>query len=133
MRPRNRKVNATRAMCLLGLAAAGLIAVGACGERSAGGARVPGGADVRAVQLIRHYGCGTCHSIPGVPSATGLVGPALGGLKQRTYIGGVLTNTPENLTRWISNPRALAPRTAMPNLGVTEADAREIAAYLYTR
>jgi cytochrome c2 len=90
-------------------------------------------ADVRAIQLIRHHGCGTCHTIPGVPSANGVVGPQLGGLKDRKFIGGVVTNTPENLARWIEAPRALAPRTAMPTLGVKETEAREIAAFLYNR
>ena len=98
-----------------------------------GGAHKPGESDRKAVELIRYYGCGTCHQIPGVPSAHGLVGPPLSKLKSRTYIGGVLTNTLENLTRWIRNPREIAPKTAMPDVGVSEADAKVIAAYLYTR
>jgi cytochrome c len=89
--------------------------------------------DARAVALIRYYGCGTCHVIPGVPSATGLVGPPLTGLKGRTYLGGAVTNTPENLARWIRNPRELAPRTAKPDVGVSETDAKLIAAYLNSR
>ena len=97
-----------------------------------GGSRAPSDSDQRAVALIRHYGCGTCHAIPGVPSATGLVGPPLAKLKSRTYIGGVLTNNLDNLTRWIQTPREMAPKTAMPDVGVSEADARVIAAYLYS-
>ena len=44
----------------------------------------------------------------------------------------MLPNTPQNLIRWIQNPPAVDPLTAMPNVGVTQADARDIAAYLYT-
>src|SRR5687767_9616206 len=50
----------------------------------------------------------------------------------RAYIGGVAPNTPENMVRWLMDPPALAPRTAMPNLGVGPSDARDMAAYLYT-
>jgi len=33
---------------------------------------------------------------------------------------------------WIRHPRDVEPRTVMPDTGVTEADGRDIAAYLYT-
>jgi hypothetical protein len=46
------------------------------------------------------------------------------------YLGGVIANTPENMVRWIMHPREIAGKTAMPELGVTERDARDIAAYL---
>ncbi|HEX5831108.1 MAG TPA: c-type cytochrome [Gemmatimonadaceae bacterium] len=82
---------------------------------------------------IRAYGCGSCHTIPGIPGADALVGPPLQGLVRRAYVGGVLPNTPDNLVRWIRHPRQVSPRTAMPELGVTDADARDIAAYLYSR
>lgn len=81
--------------------------------------------------LIQQYGCGSCHSIPDVPGARGTVGPALSGIPSRSYIGGVLMHTPDNLVRWIQNPKAVDEKTAMPNLGVTAEDARDIAAYLY--
>jgi cytochrome c len=67
-----------------------------------------------------------------VPGADGLVGPPLAGIASRAYIGGVAPNTPENMVRWLMDPPALAPRTAMPNLGVAPSDARDMAAYLYT-
>jgi cytochrome c2 len=82
--------------------------------------------------LMRKYGCQACHTIPGVDGADGLVGPPLGGIASRSYIGGVLTNTPENMMKWIMNPKGVDSLTAMPNTGVTDADARHIAAYLYT-
>lgn len=81
---------------------------------------------------IDAYGCGACHMIPGVDGAVGLVGPPLVAWSRRTVIAGELPNTPENLVRWIMHPQAVEPGTAMPNLGVSEADARAIAAYLAT-
>jgi cytochrome c1 len=53
------------------------------------------------------------------------------GLRQRTYIGGVAANSATNLERWLMHPQAFSPRTAMPDLGLTEDQARDIAAYLY--
>lgn len=83
-------------------------------------------------QLIESYGCGACHMIPGVHAARGMVGPPLFYFAERTMIAGELPNTPENLTRWIRHPRQVEPKTAMPDLGVTQNDANDIAAYLYT-
>ncbi len=81
---------------------------------------------------IEVYGCGSCHTIPGVPGANSLVGPPLNAWADRQYIAGTLTNEPANLISWIQYPQAIEPGTAMPNMGVTEDDAEDIAAYLYT-
>jgi cytochrome c len=67
-----------------------------------------------------------------VVGADGLVGPPLTGIASRAFIAGVLPNAPDNMIRWIRDPRAVDSLTAMPNTGVTPADARDIAAYLYT-
>ena len=91
-----------------------------------------GGDPDRGRHAIRSYGCGTCHSIRGVPGADGLVGPPLDGIGARAYVAGVLTNTPANLVRWIRQPREVDPLTAMPDVGVSVPDARDIAAFLYT-
>ncbi len=91
-----------------------------------------GGSTRRGAEAISRYGCGTCHTIPGVPGATALVGPNLQQVASRVYLAGVLTNTPDNMVRWIQRPRDVDPLTAMPNLGVTDEDARDIASYLYT-
>jgi cytochrome c len=80
---------------------------------------------------IQHYGCGACHDIPGVSGATGLVGPPLGTIADRMYLAGQLPNNADNMIRWIREPQHVENGTAMPNLNVTEADARDIAAYLY--
>ncbi|MDB4883126.1 MAG: hypothetical protein JWL95_1892 [Gemmatimonadetes bacterium] len=95
-------------------------------------AAMTGGDPARGPDLMRKYGCQTCHTIPGVVGANGLVGPPLSGIASRSYIGGVLPNAPDNMLRWIRDPRAVDPLTAMPNTGVTPSDARHIAAYLYT-
>jgi cytochrome c len=79
------------------------------------------------------YGCGGCHSLTGVPGARGLVGPTLDGIGSRVMLGGRLENKPENMMRWIGDPQGIAPGTAMPNLGVTAQDRRDIAAFLYDR
>jgi cytochrome c len=81
--------------------------------------------------LIASYGCGSCHTIPNVPGADSKVGPPLNDFYQRAYIAGHLPNTLNNLIAWIQNPQRIEPGTAMPNLGVSESDASNIAAYLY--
>jgi putative membrane protein len=86
----------------------------------------------RGRTAIKKYGCGSCHTIPGIGGANGLVGPPLSQIASRVYIAGVLPNEPDNMIRWIENPPSIDPKTAMPNMGVTVRDARDIAAYLYT-
>ena len=117
----------------LGVLVALLIGLASCKqevERTA--AAITGGEPGRGKQVIRQYGCASCHTIPGIPGANALVGPSLEQIASRMYIAGVLSNTPENMLRWLQNPPAVDPLTAMPNLGVTEADARDMAGYLYT-
>jgi cytochrome c1 len=47
-------------------------------------------------------------------------------------IAGELPNSPDNLARWIQNPKSVEPGTAMPDLGLTTDQAQDVAAYLYT-
>jgi cytochrome c2 len=91
-----------------------------------------GGDSNRGKLLIASYGCGGCHSVSGVPQAAGKVGPTLSAIGSQAYLAGRLENRPDNLIRWIADPRGIDPQTAMPSLGVKPADARDIAAYLYT-
>ena len=84
-------------------------------------------------QLIQHFGCGSCHTIPGVPGANATVAPSLEKLKSRQYLAGRLENKPENLEKWIRKPQSVDPKTAMPDVGLGEQQARDIAAYLYSR
>jgi cytochrome c len=85
----------------------------------------------QAPAAMRRYGCVSCHTIPGVTGARALVGPSLDKFATRHYIAGRFPNEPDKLVQWIQAPREMKPNTAMPNLGVTDEDARNIAAYLY--
>jgi cytochrome c2 len=115
---------------LLVTIAAALCSCGNDIDRAA--AEMTGGVPERGRQAIRSYGCSSCHTIPGVDGAVGMVGPSLDGIASRVYIGGVLANTPGNMIRWIRDPRGVDPKTAMPDMHVTDRDARDIAGYLYT-
>lgn len=86
----------------------------------------------RGKRAIEQYACVTCHQIPGIVGANAPVGPPLKEIGTRGFIAGVLPNTPENMVRWLRHPQAVSPMSAMPDLGVTERDARDIAAYLAT-
>jgi cytochrome c2 len=81
---------------------------------------------------VSHYGCGACHSIEGLPGASGVVGPSLDGIAERAEIAGKLANDPANMVRWIRAPQQISPGNGMPDLGVSAHDGRDIAAYLYT-
>jgi cytochrome c len=91
-----------------------------------------GGAPSKGEHAIYTYGCSTCHTIPGIRGADALVGPPLTKMSRRSYIAGVLQNTPDNMIKWLQNPPGVDPLTAMPNLGISDSDARDIASYLYT-
>ena len=87
----------------------------------------------RGEAMFIQYGCGSCHSLKNVRTATGMVGPPLDGIALRVIIGGHLANTPANMEHWIRDPQHVSPGTAMPDLNVGEQDARDITAFLYTR
>lgn len=92
----------------------------------------PRGDAARGREAITRYGCGSCHTIPGVPGARGLIGPPLAAWAERGFIAGKLPNEPGRLARWIMTPQSIEPGTDMPDMGVRADDARDIAAYLYT-
>ena len=77
-------------------------------------------------------GCGACHEIPGVRWPRGRVGPSLDGFARRALIGGQFPNRPDILGLWVRNAPALSPRTGMPPMPLSEQEARDVAAYLYT-
>ena len=109
--------------------AAGLIS--GCKERTTVSAGSTASAD-RGRTAIEIYGCGKCHTIPGIRGANGVVGPPLESVARRTYIGGNFPNTPDTLAHWIMAPQTMKPKTAMPSLGLSEPQARDVAAYLET-
>jgi cytochrome c2 len=120
---------AAAVVAVAAVAVAGMSALAACGAPAK---VVPGGDPSRGPAALQRYGCIACHVVPGVAGAHGRVGPALTGIADRSIVAGRLPNTPENLIGWIQDPQAVSPGTVMPNMGVSEADARDIAAYLYT-
>jgi putative membrane protein len=128
-----RTADRAQAARLAGAAAALLVSlvIVACGSSSDSPPHVvPGGNRDLGESAMRRYGCGSCHIIPGVDGAKGLVGPPLIHFGRRSMIAGRLPNTPDNLMRWIRDPQDVEPGTDMPDLGVTAGEARNIAAHL---
>lgn len=127
-RGRARARTSGAAVALLALAAAGC---GWHGNQRADQV-VERGDAARGRQAIVAYGCGSCHSIPGIRGARGMVGPSLEHWAERPIIAGEVPNDPARLITWLTVPQSIEPGTAMPNMGVTDGQARDMAAYLYT-
>lgn len=60
------------------------------------------------------------------------MGPPLVHFAAQQTIAGKLPNTPDDLRRFLKSPRTVVPYGAMPDLGLTDDQARNVAAYLYT-
>lgn len=86
----------------------------------------------RGRQLADEFGCGACHVIPGIAGARGEAGPSLRRMGRRGYIAGRAPNTEEAMLRFLLAPESVAPGTAMPAVGLTRVQARDIAAFLRT-
>jgi cytochrome c1 len=119
--------------------AAVAVLVGGCGatrpaaapsKEAAAGHAV--GDPAKGRQLFVAKGCGACHQVRGISEAAGTIGPSLTGFAGRPTIAGSIPNTPENLERWLRDPPAVKPGSMMPNLGLSEQEAAEIAAFLQT-
>ena len=133
--PRNRRIGLGAAAAIIVIAICGVL-----GERTHEqhdltnrAQAITGGSVERGKGLFAAYGCGGCHMVNGVPQAQGMVGPPLDTIAVRAMIGGRLANSPANLERWIEDPQGVSPGTAMPRLGVTPAQSRDLAAFLYTQ
>lgn len=100
-------------------------------DRAAASA-LTGGNPIAGKAAIVRYGCGACHAVPGVPRADGETGPSLAKIASRGFLAGKLPNRPEAMIAWIRAPQSISPGSGMPDMGVTAADGRDIAAYLYT-
>jgi cytochrome c len=130
-RPRSALVRQLRLICAF--AALPLLLTG-CGDNPSASAtplQIKGDAQ-HGRQLIKEFGCGSCHQIPGIDNADSMVGPPLVSWRRRIYVAGVLRNTPDNLQRWIEHPQQIVPNNAMPEMGISARQAQDIAAYLYT-
>jgi cytochrome c len=114
------------------LAGAALLLAG-CGEpEPLPEHRVAGGDPAAGRKVMQLVGCGACHAVPGVPGARGTVGPPLDRFAERNLIGGVAPNRPSVLIEWVRAAPDILPDTAMPHFALTDAEARDVAAFLYT-
>lgn len=92
-----------------------------------------GAGDVeRGLRALHQHACTACHQIPGTIGSQVHVGPPLEDMARRKLIAGTLANTPQNMVRWLRETQQVKPGTAMPQLGVSEQAARDMAAYLAT-
>ena len=115
----------------LSCAVAAAIALCGCARSERKELIVAGGDAGRGRAALIAFECGACHRIPGIPGARGTVGPPLDGFRERVYIAGRHPNLPDRLVAWIRDAPSVDPGTAMPDLDVSESEARDIAAYLY--
>jgi cytochrome c oxidase subunit II len=84
-------------------------------------------------KLFLMKGCVGCHSLVAYNAPAGLLGPNLANVGARTYIAaGTLPNTDENLAHWIRVPQDVKHGVLMPNLGVSEDEAKALVAFLRT-
>jgi sulfur-oxidizing protein SoxX len=109
-----------------------LATLAACGSGIPPDRRVVEGDPLRGRQWIATVGCGVCHTIPGVDGANGVVGPSLAGVGRRNLLAGVLPNQPDLMTRWVRDAPSLLSETGMPEMPLSEEEAEDVAAYLYT-
>ncbi len=123
---------AIRLLFVAGLAVPTVACLGSNPEEGVAYSVAAGGSPARGRRLIREHDCGSCHTIPGITEARGLVAPPLLWFSRRTFIAGEVPNTPANLAQWVRSPESIEPGTAMPTLGLSEQDARDVAAYLGT-
>jgi len=104
----------------------------ACAEQGAPPRQLAGADPARGLEVVRRTGCAACHKVPGVAWPRGVVGGSLEGLGARPLIAGRFPNQPRVLAQWIRDAPSLSPATAMPAMPVTDAEARDVAAYLYS-
>jgi cytochrome c2 len=100
-----------------------------CGEGQGSASTLQGNPERGRAALAQHA-CRACHIIPGVSGPETYVGRSLADLAERRFIAGGLPNNQANLVRWIRNPQAIDPHTAMPAMGVSERDALDMSAWL---
>ena len=114
-----------------GLALAFLASMGCRQSVEQQAAAMTGGKPARGKELVRRYGCVSCHAIPGV-AVDGTIGPSLEGIARKDFLAGKLPNDPKSMIRWIRDPQGVQPGSVMPDMDITEQDGRDIAAFLYT-
>ena len=114
------------------VSAVGLLGLAACADKAEAPRALAGADPAEGLRLIRSQGCGACHDIPGVAWPKGRTGGSLAGVGARPMIAGRLPNQPAIMAAFVRDAPSLLPDTGMPPMPLSEAEARDIAAYLYT-
>ena len=115
-----------------------LVAPSGCGNKFdyAKGAEMTGGDPQAGREKIIVHDCHSCHEIPGVPLNPQRKGPSLKHWAGQSTIAKKLPNTPENLEDYIEHPERMRHGSSVKNemslSSVKPADAKDIAAYLYS-
>ena len=117
-----------RRRCRIVLFFASFLALAGCGPADTNAAL--GGDPAAGAAAVTRHACGSCHDIPGIQDADGRVGPSLAGFGLQRLIAGRLPNSPEELRLYLRDPQGIVPGNVMPNQGLTEREARDIAAFL---
>ena len=117
-------------MSMAALLVCAALASGCAKEKPA--SRVAGGDPERGRLLVQQYQCAACHFIPEVQGPNGDAGPSLQSMGRMSYIAGSIPNQPENMIRFLQNPPAVKPGTLMPALGISNDEARHMAAFMYS-
>ena len=112
--------------------AVALLSLGACADKTDAPRLIQGADAAQGLVVMERVGCGACHYIPGVDWPKGSIGGSLDGFGERSLIAGRFPNQPDTLIPWLRNAPSLSPETGMPPMPITDAEARDIAAYLYT-
>ena len=112
--------------------AVAMMSLCACADKTDAPRTIEGADAARGLEVVERTGCAACHSIPGVAWPQGSVGGSLDGFAERSLIAGRLPNQPDILVQWLRDASSLSPETGMPPMPITDAEARDVAAYLYT-
>jgi cytochrome c oxidase subunit 2 len=92
----------------------------------------PASGQSAAGQIAFRVHCGSCHSVRGT-DAMGILGPDLSHIASRRMIAAnTYPNTPENLTKWISDPQGLKPQSLMQKPELAPNELADIRSYVET-
>ena len=131
MARRSKTSLGSRAIAALTLACAAT-GPAACADKTDRPRTLAGADPSRGLAVIERTGCAACHAVPGVRWPVGATAASLDGFGDSPMISGRLPNQPDILVRFIRDAPSLDPGTAMPPMPMSEAEARDVAAYLYT-
>lgn len=116
---------------MFGATVAALLLV-ACADKTDQPRAIAGADPAEGLAIAERVGCAACHVSPGIDWPAGVSGPSLEGFGDSPLIAGRLPNQPDVLTAWLIDAPSLSPETGMPPMPLTEAEARDVAAWLYT-